>query len=55
MADQQEEKKIRLSKKMLAEVMKKIDICMMTTVGAYGRLHSRPMSNNENVTWDGET
>ena len=52
---QQEERKIKLSKKMLAEVMKDIDICMMTTVGAYGHLHSRPMSNNRNVKWDAET
>lgn len=55
MAEQQAEKKLRLSKKMLAEVMRGIDFCMMTTVGAYGRLHSRPMSNNKNVEWDGDT
>jgi general stress protein 26 len=55
MANHQDEKKIRLSKKMLAQVMKNIDLCMMTTVGAYGHLHSRPMSNNRNVDWDGET
>src|SRR5690242_11786506 len=52
---QQEERKIKLSKKMLAEVMKDLDICMMTTVGAHGHLHSRPMSNNRNVDWDAET
>jgi general stress protein 26 len=28
---------------------------MMTTNGARGRLHSRPMSNNRNVEFDGET
>ena len=54
-AKQQEERKIKLSKKMLAEVMKDIDICMMTTVGTRGQLHSRPMSNNRNVDWDAET
>lgn len=55
MAKQQESEKVSLSKKMLAEIMKDIDICMMTTVGTYGHLHSRPMSNNRNVTWDGDT
>ncbi len=55
MADHEEDQKIKLSKKMLANVMKEIDICMMTTVGSYGRLHSRPMSNNRNVDWDAET
>jgi general stress protein 26 len=55
MATSQDDKKMKLSKKMLAEVMKDIDICMMTTVGARGYLYSRPMSNNRNVTWDGDT
>lgn len=55
MAHHNEEKKVRLSPKMLADVMKDIDICMMTTVGAYGHLHSRPMSNNREVEWDGDT
>ncbi len=55
MAHHNEEKKLRLNKKMLSDVMKDIDICMMTTVGAYGHLHSRPMSNNRNVEWDGDT
>lgn len=55
MAHHNEEKKLRLNKKMLSDVMKEIDICMMTTVGAYGHLHSRPMSNNRNVEWDGDT
>jgi len=55
MAHHEEEKKLKLNKKMLADVMKEIDICMMTTVGAYGHLHSRPMSNNRNVEWDGDT
>jgi general stress protein 26 len=55
LAKQQEPKKVSISKKKLADIMKDIDICMMTTVGAYGHLHSRPMSNNRNVTWDGDT
>jgi general stress protein 26 len=45
----------KLSKKMLSKVMKDLDFCMMTTKGARGRLHSRPMSNNRNVDWDGDT
>lgn len=55
MAHHNEDKKVRVSKKMLSDIMKEIDICMMTTVGAYGHLHSRPMSNNRNVDWDGDT
>src|SRR5687768_12955188 len=55
MPHHEEEKKLRLSKKMLAGVMKDIDFCMMTTVGPYGRLQSRPMSNNKKVEWDGDT
>ena len=55
MAHHSQEKKLKLSKKTLADEMKKIDFCMMTTVGAYGRLQSRPMSNNRNVTWEGDT
>lgn len=55
MAHHSEEKKLKLSKKMLADEMKKIDFCMMTTIGGYGRLQSRPMSNNRNVTWEGDT
>lgn len=50
-----QEKKVKLDKKMLTKVMKDIDFCMMTTNGARGRLHSRPMSNNRNVEFDGET
>jgi general stress protein 26 len=42
-----------LDKTTLAEVMKQIDICMMTTEAADGHMHSRPMSNNRNVEWDG--
>jgi general stress protein 26 len=54
-AAQKKEKKVKLNKKMLTKVMKDIDFCMMTTNGARGRLHSRPMSNNRNVEFDGET
>jgi general stress protein 26 len=48
-------KKLKLNKKMLTKVMKDLDFCMMTTKGVRGRLHSRPMSNNRNVDWDGDT
>ena len=44
-----------LTKKKLAEMMAKLDFCMMSTVGPYGHLESRPMSNNRNVEWDGDT
>ena len=50
-----EDEKVELTKKKLADVMKKIDICMLTTVDANGRLVSRPMSNNRNVAFDGDT
>jgi general stress protein 26 len=55
MAHHQEDKKLELDKKMLVDVMKRVDICMMTTVAATGGLHSRPMSNNKDVEWDGDT
>lgn len=55
MAEQQGDSKVKLNKAKLAETMKQIDFCMMTTVEADGQLHSRPMSNNTNVEWDGET
>ena len=53
-AGKTEEEKVKLSKKKLTEIIKKIDICMMTTVAENGRLHSRPMSNNRNVDWGGD-
>jgi general stress protein 26 len=39
----------------ISKKMRKIDICMMTTVGPYGHLLSRPMSNNGDVEYDGNT
>jgi general stress protein 26 len=45
----------KVGKKELARLMKKIDFCMMTTVAEDGELHSRPMSNNDEVEWDGDT
>jgi len=55
MAHHEEEQKLKLDKKMIADVMKDVDICMMTTVSTDGRLHNRPMSNNKDVEWDGKT
>lgn len=45
---------IQLDKQQIAEVMMDIDICMMTTSDRNGSLHSRPMSNNRQVEWDGD-
>jgi general stress protein 26 len=55
MAHHQEEKKAKLDKQKLAAIMKRIDICMMTTAAPNGQLHSRPMSNNRHVDWDGDS
>lgn len=35
-------------------MMAGIDFCMMTTQGARGSLHTRPMSNNGEVDFDGD-
>jgi len=37
----------------LREIVKAVDICMLTTVDERGGLHSRPMSNNRDVEFDG--
>ena len=42
----------RLAK--LREIVKAVDICMLTTVDERGDLHSRPMSNNREVEFDGD-
>ncbi len=42
----------------LSDISKKMriqDICMMTAVGPYGHLTSRPMSNNKDVEFDGDS
>ena len=44
-----------ISVKKHAEAMKDIDYCMMTTADGHGTLHSRPMSNNREVDYDGES
>lgn len=42
----------KLSK--LREIVKAVDICMLTTVDERGELHSRPMSNNRDVEFNGD-
>jgi general stress protein 26 len=42
----------KLSK--LREIVKAVDICMLTTTDERGDLHSRPMSNNREVEFDGD-
>lgn len=38
----------------IKELMKDIDFCILTSKGEKGLLHSRPMSNNRNVEYEGE-
>lgn len=38
----------------LREIVKAVDICMLTTFDERGDLHSRPMSNNRDVEFDGD-
>ncbi len=38
----------------LREIVKAVDICMLTTVDERGDPHSRPMSNNRDVEFDGD-
>jgi general stress protein 26 len=38
----------------LREIVKAVDICMLTTTDEQGDLHSRPMSNNRDVELDGD-
>ena len=39
----------------IAAKMRKLDICMMTTLAENGQLTSRPMSNNGDVEYDGNS
>jgi general stress protein 26 len=39
----------------IADKMKSIDIAMMATMGADGSISSRPMSNNGEVEYDGDS
>ena len=38
----------------MREIVKAVDICMLTTVDEQGNLHSRPMSNNRQIEFDGD-
>ncbi len=40
--------------KKVAEAMRDMDFCMMTTVSSHGTFSSRPMSNNGEVEFDGD-
>jgi general stress protein 26 len=39
----------------IAALLRDIDICMFATRGEDGELHARPMSNNRQVEWDGDS
>ena len=39
----------------IAGMLKKIDLCQFATRGEGGQLHSRPMSNNSQVDFDGDS
>ena len=39
----------------VAELLKDLDICMLTTRPGAGSLHGRPMSNNGEVEYDGDS
>lgn len=39
----------------LSKKMQKIDFCMMSTLGSTGAISTRPMSNNGDVDYDGDT
>ncbi|RYD58450.1 MAG: pyridoxamine 5'-phosphate oxidase [Sphingobacteriales bacterium] len=45
----------KASLKAIAEKMKSLDLCMLVTQDGRGSLHSRPMSNNGEVEYDGDS
>ncbi len=45
----------KASLKEISKKLKDIDLCMMTTVGPHGVVESRPMSNNGQVEYDGNS
>ena len=45
----------KVSMKALSKKMRNLDYCMMTTATAGGALSSRPMSNNGEVEYDGNS
>ena len=40
---------------LIAKKMKDLDICMMSTNGSRGVVNTRPMSNNRDVKYNGES
>jgi general stress protein 26 len=44
-----------LSLRTLTKHMRQIDICMMVTISKRGSLNSRPMSNNKDVNYKGDS
>lgn len=44
-----------MTKEELSRHLKKLDFCMFSTRGASNRTHSRPMSNNGDVEYDGDS
>ena len=44
-----------LKLKELSDIMKHIDITMLTTHSARGTIETRPMSNNRNVDYNGDS
>lgn len=47
--------KKHLTLKEISSALKSIDICMMTTRASNGSLESRPMSNNKDVDYHGDS
>ncbi|MGZ5188834.1 MAG: pyridoxamine 5'-phosphate oxidase family protein, partial [Kaistella sp.] len=45
----------KVSLKKVAALMKNLDFCMMVTKDGRNTLHSRPMSNNGKVDYDGDS
>ena len=45
----------KVSLKKVAAIMKNLDFCMMVTKDGRNTLHSRPMSNNGEVEYDGDS
>ncbi|RZA04090.1 MAG: pyridoxamine 5'-phosphate oxidase [Proteobacteria bacterium] len=45
----------QVSKKKIAEIIADLDLCMLTTESSRGALVSRPMSNNGQVEFDGDS
>ena len=45
----------KVSLKKVAAMMKNLDFCMMVTKDGRNTLHSRPMSNNGEVEYDGDS